>query len=91
MMSINLNDIANLNIHGVNYLCIISGINKNESINLLKNVNLTAKKETFLLRIKHLDLDTQNKQLSNMASPCDKNYNFFIGYKDDDIILNHYA
>ena len=68
MMSVNLNDIANLNIHGVNYLCIIRGFNKNESINLLKNVNLNAKKEKFLLRIKHLDLDTQNIQVSNMAS-----------------------
>ena len=91
MMSVNLNDIANLNIHGVNYLCIIRGFNKNESINLLKNVNLNAKKEKFLLRIKHSDLDTQNIQVSNMASSCDKNYKFFIGYKDDDIILNHYA
>ena len=34
MMSMNLNDIAILNIRGSNYHCIISGISKNEAINL---------------------------------------------------------
>ena len=37
MMSINLNDIAILNINGADYLCIINGISKNESLNLPMN------------------------------------------------------
>ena len=36
MMSMNLSDIAILNIDGADYRCIISGISKNEAINLLK-------------------------------------------------------
>ena len=35
MMSINLNDIAILNIHDVDYCCIISGITKNKAVDLL--------------------------------------------------------
>ena len=41
MMSINLNDIAILNIKG--YCCIISLISKNEAINLIQNADLTEK------------------------------------------------
>ena len=37
MMSINLSDIAILNIKGSDYRCIISLINKNEAINLMQN------------------------------------------------------
>ena len=44
MMSINLSDIAILNIKGFDYRCIISLINKNETINLLQNTDLTGKK-----------------------------------------------
>ena len=36
MMSMNLSDIAILNIDGADYRCIISGISKNEAIDLLK-------------------------------------------------------
>ena len=36
MMSINLNDIAILNIKGSGYRCIISSISKNEAINLMQ-------------------------------------------------------
>ena len=41
MMSINLNDIAILNIKG--YCCIISLISKNEAINLIQSADLTEK------------------------------------------------
>ena len=34
MMSIDINSIAILNIHGVDYGCIITGISKSEAINL---------------------------------------------------------
>ena len=37
MMSMNLSDIAIVNIKGSNYRCIISLISKNEAINLMQN------------------------------------------------------
>ena len=42
-MSRNLCDIANLNIKGADYCCIISGISKSEAINLMQNIDLTEK------------------------------------------------
>ena len=45
MMSINLNDIAILNICGIDYRCIINGISKSKAINLLK----------MLIELKKLD------------------------------------
>ena len=45
MMSMNLSDIAILNIKGADYRCIIHGISKNEAINLLQNIDLTDKSE----------------------------------------------
>ena len=44
MMSINLNDNANLNTNGGDYRCI-NGISKSDALNLLKNVVLTKKGE----------------------------------------------
>ena len=41
MMSMNLSDIAILNIKGFNFCSIISLISKNEAINAMKNVDLT--------------------------------------------------
>ena len=38
MMSIYLSNTAILNIHGVDYFCIINGISKSESTSLLNNV-----------------------------------------------------
>ena len=43
MTSINLSDIAILNIKGSNYRCIISLISKNEVINLMENADSTEK------------------------------------------------
>ena len=45
MMSINLSDVAILNIKGSDYCCIISLISKNEAIILFKNADLTKKSE----------------------------------------------
>ena len=42
-MSVNLSDIAIVNIKGSDYLCIISLISKNEAINLMQNSDLTKK------------------------------------------------
>ena len=47
MMSLNVSDIANLNIKGSVYCCIISLISKNEAINLMQNADLTEKSGTL--------------------------------------------
>ena len=47
MTSINLSDIAILNIKGTDHYCIISLINKDEAINLLQNADLTEKSGTL--------------------------------------------
>ena len=47
MMSMNLSDIAILNIKGSDYCCIISLISKNEAINLMQNATLTEKSGTL--------------------------------------------
>ena len=47
MMSMNVSDIAILNIKSADYGCIISRISKNEAINLMKNANLTEKSGTL--------------------------------------------
>ena len=47
MTSLNLSDIAILNIKGSDDHCIISLISKNETINLLQNANLTEKSGTI--------------------------------------------
>ena len=41
MISMNLDDIAILNIEGSDYHCIISLISKNETRNLIQNADLT--------------------------------------------------
>ena len=47
MMSINLSNIAISNIHGADYRYIIIGISKNESINLMHNIDLSEKAGTL--------------------------------------------
>ena len=47
MISVNLSDIAILNIKGSNYRCIISLISKNEAIYLLQNADLTEESGTL--------------------------------------------
>ena len=47
MMSMNLSDIAILNIKGSDYRCIVSLISKNEAIKLMQNVDLTKKAEHY--------------------------------------------
>ena len=46
-MSMNLSDIAVLNIKGSDYRCIISLISKNDALNLLQNTDLTVKSKTL--------------------------------------------
>ena len=47
MTSINLSNIAILNIKGSDYCCIVSLISKNEAINLMQNADLTEKSGTL--------------------------------------------
>ena len=47
MMSMNLSDIAILNIKNTDCCCIISRISKSEAINLMQNVDLTEKTRTL--------------------------------------------
>ena len=43
MMPMNLSNNADLKIKNIDYLCIITGIRKNESLMLLQNIDLTEK------------------------------------------------
>ena len=43
MMSMNLSDIAILNIKSANYCCITGRISKSATINLMQNIDLTEK------------------------------------------------
>ena len=45
IMSINLSDIAFLNIQDVQYCCIINRISKSEAMGLLDNANINEKSE----------------------------------------------
>ena len=47
MVSVNLSDIAILNIKSLDYHCIISLISKNEAINLIQTADLTGKSGTL--------------------------------------------
>ena len=47
MMSMNLRDVAILNIKGYDYCCIISLISKTGTINLLQNTNLTQESKAL--------------------------------------------
>ena len=47
MMSINLRDIAILEIKNTNYCCIITGISKSEATKLLQIIDLTEKNGTL--------------------------------------------
>ena len=47
MMSLNLSDVAILNVKDSDYCCIISLISKNEAINLIKNDDLTEKTKHY--------------------------------------------
>ena len=47
MIPINLGDIDSLNIKGSDYCFIITGISKNEVVNLMENTDLTEKSGTL--------------------------------------------
>ena len=47
MMTMSLDDTANLNIKGGDYCCIISRISKSGDINLMQNIDLTEKIQHF--------------------------------------------
>ena len=47
MISINFGDIAILNIKSADYRSIISKISESETVNLMKNIDLTEKSKTL--------------------------------------------
>ena len=47
MMSMNLSDVAILNLNGVDYHYIISGISKSKAVNLLQKAGLNEKSGTL--------------------------------------------
>ena len=50
MISVNLSDIAILNIKGSDDYCVISLISKNEAIRLIPNADLNKKVEDYKLK-----------------------------------------
>ena len=54
MMSINLNPLVILNIHGIDYRWIMNRISKSEAVNLLQDADLSKKK--LILKLKKLNL-----------------------------------
>ena len=48
MMSVDLKNIAILNIQGVDYYCISKWISKYDAINLLLNIDLTKRKQEIV-------------------------------------------
>ena len=47
MISVNLSNIAILEIHVVEYHCVINEISKSEAINLMQNIDLSEKSGTL--------------------------------------------
>ena len=47
MISMNLSDIAILNIKGYHYRCIINGFSRSKAMNLMQNTDLTKKAEHY--------------------------------------------
>ena len=48
IMSMNLDDIAILNISGADYRCVIAGTSKIEVINLMQNIDFSEKKQNII-------------------------------------------
>ena len=78
-MIINLNDIAVLNIHGVDYRGIISRINKSEVINLMQNIDLTKKSRTLKKQknlLEHIKIDEEIIRSGNIQIEYQKFYRY---------------
>ena len=52
IMSMNLDDIAILNINGADYRCVIAGTSKTEVINLMQNIDFSEKKKQKIIKYK---------------------------------------
>ena len=70
MLSINLSDIPILNIHGVNYRLIISGISKSEAINLIQNIDLSKKKRNIIKPKIYCQAKKNNTLVSGNSGTC---------------------
>ena len=69
MMSMNLSNIAILNIKGSDYLCIIIGVSKNEATNLMQNTKSVRKKWDIIkhkVLLSHIKLDKEVLKLGEV-------------------------
>ena len=84
MISMNLSDIAILNINSVDYCCIITRISKSETVNLLQKADWNAKKKKKKNIIEeHITNILRSKKISFGK----KNYKYFINYLYDDYVI----
>ena len=60
-MSINLSNIAILNVNGVHYRCIINRISKSEVVNFLQKADLKKKRLNIKYNLKHKNLLSHKK------------------------------
>ena len=82
MMSINLNDIAILNINGVDYCWNINRISKSKAVNLLENADFAEKSHQYKKPILIYNKDINKILVFNRVSFIKKGFKYFIGYKD---------
>ena len=78
MMSVNLSDIAILNIKGSHFCCIISLISKNEATSLMQNADLTEKNQNI---IKHKNLLSRIKMGKGTFGDIEFEKNKFYRYR----------
>ena len=73
----NLSDIAILNIKVFNYQWIISGISKNETINLKKHIHFTEKKRNIIRHknlFSHIKIGNKNSTFGDIKIEKNKFY-----------------
>ena len=84
----NLSNIACLNIKGSNCCCIITGISKNEAINLMQNIDLIEKRGIRIIKHKnslsHIKMVKEILTFGDTEISGEKNYKYFIGYLYND-------
>ena len=80
MMSMNLSDIAILNIKSTDYWCIISGISKNEAVNLILNADLAKKKGNIIKNKKFIFIYKNGKEILTFGA-IEIEQNKFYRYK----------
>ena len=90
IISMNLTNIAILNIKSADYRCIISGISRREAINLMQNIDLTEKRETnykyfigYLYKPLHIMLPKTNAYVKSYDEQTKR---MFFLIEDDELL-----